>query len=78
MSILLTEKQVAEQLQVSLGSIRRWRLENRGPRFVKVGALVRYRQNELDNWLAAQPVGGSVPSSPVLRSSFRGAASASS
>jgi excisionase family DNA binding protein len=58
MSNLLTERDVAQQLQVSLASLRRWRLENRGPRFVKVGSLVRYRQDELENWLASQPTGG--------------------
>ena len=50
---LLTETEVAERLKVSLASIRRWRLEKRGPTFVKMGALVRYRPEDLDNWLAS-------------------------
>ena len=40
---LLTECDVSERLHVSVASLRRWRLENRGPRFIKVGSLVRYR-----------------------------------
>jgi hypothetical protein len=40
---LLTESDVAKQLHVSLALVRRWRLEKRGPTFLKVGALVRYR-----------------------------------
>ena len=48
MQIFLTEKDVAEQIKVSLASLRRWRLLQRGPRFVKVGALVRYRVEDLE------------------------------
>ena len=55
---LLTEDEVAKNLHVSLAAPRRWRLEGRGPRFVKVNALVRYRPEELEDWLASQPTGG--------------------
>ena len=63
MSCLLTEGDVAERLHVSLASIRRWRLEQRGPQFIKVGSLVRYRPEDLETWLAALPTGGSQPES---------------
>ncbi len=33
---LLTEQELAKQLNVSLASIRRWRINRRGPLFVKV------------------------------------------
>jgi hypothetical protein len=53
---LLTEEDVAKQLQVSLAALRRWRVEGRGPCFIKVSALVRYRPEELEDWLeASQP-----------------------
>jgi Helix-turn-helix domain len=55
---LLTESDVAERLQVSLASVRRWRLEKRGPTFVKVGALVRYRPEDLELWITALPTSG--------------------
>ena len=55
---LLTEQDVARQLHVSLASLRRWRLLRRGPQFIKVGALVRYRPEDLEEWLAGQPTGG--------------------
>lgn len=58
MQDLLTEQEVSRQLNVSLAALRRWRLERRGPQFIKVGSLVRYRPEELEQWLAAQPVGG--------------------
>lgn len=55
---LLTEDDVAKQLHVSVASLRRWRLLNRGPQFHKVGALVRYRPEDVEAWLAGQPTGG--------------------
>jgi hypothetical protein len=58
MGTLLTEDDVAKQLHVSTASLRRWRLERRGPQFIKVGSLVRYRPEELEAWLAALPTGG--------------------
>lgn len=61
MSSLLTEEEVAKRLRVSLASIRRWRLERRGPQFIKVGSLVRYRPEDLETWLASLPTGGSRP-----------------
>jgi hypothetical protein len=57
----LTEKDVAKQISVSLGSLRRWRLVNSGPRFVKVGALVRYRPEDLQHWMESLPSGGLRP-----------------
>ncbi len=59
MSCLLTECDVAERLHVSLASVRRWRLEQRGPQFIKMGSLVRYRPEDIEAWLAALPTGGS-------------------
>ena len=55
---LLTELEVAERLRVSLACLRRWRLERRGPRFLKVGSLVRYPREELDRWINSLPAGG--------------------
>jgi hypothetical protein len=55
---LLTETDVSRQLSVSLAALRKWRVMNRGPLFVKIGSLVRYRQNDIDVWLASLPVGG--------------------
>src|SRR5260370_2668859 len=56
---LLTEDEVAKQLNVSVASIRRWRLRRPGPHFVKVGSLVRDRQEDLEAWLASLPTGAS-------------------
>ncbi len=62
---LLTEHDVAAQLKISLAALRRWRCEARGPHFLKIastlgsrGGLVRYRREDVESWLAAQPTGG--------------------
>jgi len=62
MQNLFTEQDVSRQLHVSLATLRRWRLERRGPKFIKVSSLVRYRPEELEEWLASQPVGGTSDS----------------
>jgi predicted DNA-binding transcriptional regulator AlpA len=51
---LLNEKQVADYLSLSVASLRRWRLFRTGPKFVKIGSLVRYRRGDLDDWLKSQ------------------------
>lgn len=72
----LTEIEVAKRMQISLGTLRRWRLENRGPRYHKFGSLVRYFEQDLVAWQDAQPQGGGEapkigPSSERIRSRFR-------
>lgn len=54
----LTESEVAERTQISLATLRRWRLENRGPKYRKFGSLVRYPEEELARWEQTQPCGG--------------------
>jgi len=58
--IFLTELEVSQKTKISLATLRRWRLEGRGPRFRKFGSLVRYSEDELDNWMNAQPCGGDL------------------
>lgn len=43
-----------ERHPVSGRTLQRWRLEGIGPKFLKLGRLVRYRQSDLDRWVAAQ------------------------
>ena len=80
MSSLLTEGEVAQRLRVSLASVRRWRLEQRGPQFIKVGSLVRYRPEDLEGWLAALQTGGyqSETDGIVAATSSRGKKAATS
>jgi hypothetical protein len=62
---LQNEEQVAKQLNVSVASLRRWRLVNRGPQFIKVGSLVRYRPDDVERWLADLPTGGERQNAPM-------------
>ena len=48
---LLTEVAVSRQLRIPLAVLRKWRAMNQGPLFVKVGATVRYRQQDVEAWL---------------------------
>ena len=58
MQSFLNKQEVSKRLNVSVATLRRWRLEKRGPTFIKVGSLVRYRPEDLDSWVAALQTGG--------------------
>lgn len=51
---ILTTPEVAEQLRVSVGMLKLWRHQKRGPRYVKDGGYVRYRQSAIDAWLKSR------------------------
>lgn len=53
---LFTETVTAEFLGVTLASLRKWRWERKGPAFIKIGRLVRYRKEDLEAWLDRQTV----------------------
>jgi len=54
------EQAVATMLDVSLATLRRWRLFGKGPKYLKLGGLVRYRHSDLNSWLASRPCGGDL------------------
>jgi predicted DNA-binding transcriptional regulator AlpA len=70
MEALLNETHVSEKLQVSFACLRRWRLLGAGPQYIKVGPLVRYRPESIDQWIEALPTGGNGRK-PVMRSNAR-------
>jgi len=51
-SDLLTERDLAQLLGKSLRTIRRWSVERRGPRKVKLGKSVFYRREAILCWIA--------------------------
>ena len=58
---LLTERDVARIIGLSVASIRRFRLLRTGPRFIKVsGSAVRYRPEDLKAYLDGRPSGGGL------------------
>ncbi len=48
---LMTPKQVAEYLQIPVGTLAIWRMNKTGPAGFKVGKHVRYRRGDVERWL---------------------------
>jgi predicted DNA-binding transcriptional regulator AlpA len=51
---LLSEAEVAEILGKPPRTLRQWRYLGVGPKYLKVGATVRYRARDVEAWLKAQ------------------------
>lgn len=51
---LMTTDEVAEYFRVNASTVRRWRLDGVGPRFVKIGSVYRYPRQLLDLWASAR------------------------
>ena len=58
LNTLLNEHDVARITNLSVASVRRWRLLRQGPKFIKLNSAVRYRPEDLAAWLASRPAGG--------------------
>lgn len=48
---LLSEKQTADWGNWSIALLRKWRQSRRGPRYLKIGKLIRYRESDLETFL---------------------------
>ena len=48
---LLDPKATAAFLAVPPNTLTRWRLQESGPRFYRVGKHVRYRRDDVETWL---------------------------
>jgi predicted DNA-binding transcriptional regulator AlpA len=57
---LLNEFDVARVTGLSVASVRRWRLFKQGPKYMKIGASVRYRAEDVRAWLESRPTGGGI------------------
>jgi len=54
---LLTQREAARVLRLSERTLERLRVTGGGPVFVKAGRLVRYREADLETWIASRVVG---------------------
>jgi excisionase family DNA binding protein len=54
MSELLTIKEAGAYLKVSVETLRKWRAQGRGPKAVKLGRHLRYRPEDIDQWIKEQ------------------------
>ncbi|MCC6366870.1 MAG: helix-turn-helix domain-containing protein [Bryobacterales bacterium] len=55
---LLNDHEVAARVGVSVATVRRWRQLGTGPLYLKIGALVWYRLQSIQEWLDSRPMGG--------------------
>ncbi len=70
---ILTETEVAEILRCTKAALRRWRREGRGPRFIRVGRLIRYRLSDVEEFLEKNAsTQGPGPAETTSRTEARG------
>jgi excisionase family DNA binding protein len=48
---LMTVQEAAEILRLSVSTLNKWRVAGGGPRFVRMGARVRYRPSDLNKYV---------------------------
>ncbi len=53
---LLTPEDVSHLLDVTDQTLALWRMEKRGPDYVKLGRNVFYRKSDVTNWIEASVV----------------------
>jgi hypothetical protein len=56
METLLTQREAAMSLRLSVRTLERMRVTGNGPRFVKCNRSIRYQQGDLDAWIASRVV----------------------
>lgn len=55
---LLCEQEVAAIMRLSITTLWRWRRDGTGPKFQRIGRLIRYRQEDVQSWIDSRPGGG--------------------
>lgn len=50
---LLNNDETADELGISRRTLPVWRVQGRGPKFIKIGKLVRYERTVIDAWKEA-------------------------
>jgi predicted DNA-binding transcriptional regulator AlpA len=54
---ILADDEAAEVLGgVKVQTLAVWRMQGRGPKFIRLGRLIRYRRRDLEAWLEANTV----------------------
>lgn len=52
-SPLQDSREIAAFLRVSESTLSRWRAEKKGPPFIRIGGVTRYRIAQVEQWLAS-------------------------
>lgn len=53
MSDFLAPEALAQKLGISVRTLARWRVQGRGPKAITLGRVVRYAQEDVTEWRAA-------------------------
>lgn len=53
---MISPKQAAETFGLNEGTLANWRSQKRGPKYYKVGRLVKYRLEDVEAWVNKHPV----------------------
>lgn len=58
MDRLLSRREVADLLRVPVPTLEHWAFKGTGPRYFRVGRHVRYRLEDVQEWLEQHAAGG--------------------
>lgn len=50
-NIFYNTRQAADYLSLQPGTLEIWRFYRKGPKYLKFGRAIRYRQSDLDNYI---------------------------
>ena len=64
---LIPPEQAAEYLCVSVVPRRKWRWEGKGPKFLKLGRKVVYREQDIHDWIDGRVRNSTSDQGEVLR-----------
>ena len=53
---LISEEELAALLRIQTGTLATWRMEKRGPDYIKATKSVLYRRKDVDTWLSCNVV----------------------
>lgn len=51
---LLSTAQLSARIDVEESTLRFWRWDNRGPKWFKLGRIVKYKESDVERWLDEQ------------------------
>ncbi|GFE57411.1 AlpA family transcriptional regulator [Geobacter sp. AOG1] len=54
---LMDQKEVADMLRISTKTLEYWRWKDIGPKFFKIGRMVRYRMSDVIVYIQGEEVG---------------------
>jgi hypothetical protein len=57
---LLAPAEVSGQTKIPEATLAQWRWQGLGPKYLKLGAHVRYRRRDLESWLSENERGGAA------------------